>query len=138
MVGNPPMSPDRATTLPSGQTGNSPAPKLWRAGAISPDFKFEQVQPRLTEKAIAYLTERAQARDGKPFFLYLALAAPHTPVLPTPEFAGKSQTTSYGDFVTQIDADVGAILAALKKNGLMTLNLEKCLAYWWFKMLLVN
>jgi len=109
---------DRATTLPSGQTASSPAPKLWRAGAISPDFKFEEVQPRLTEKAIAYLAERAKARDGKPFFLYLALAAPHTPILPTPEFAGKSQTTSYGDFVTQIDADVGAILAALKKNGL--------------------
>jgi len=77
---------------------------------------MEEVQPRLTEKTIAYLGERAAARDGRPFFLYLALAAPHTPTLPTKEFAGKTPTP-YGDFVLQIDADVGAILAALEKNG---------------------
>jgi arylsulfatase A-like enzyme len=39
-------------------------------------------------------------------------------VLPTPEFDGKTRTTSYGDFVTQVDADVGRILAALEKHGL--------------------
>ena len=41
----------------------------------------------------------------------LALAAPHTPVLPTKEFAGKTPSP-YGDFVSQIDADVGALMAA--------------------------
>ncbi len=109
---------DRVTMMPSGTVGDSPAPKLFRAGPIAPDFKMEAVQPRLTEKAIAYLAERGAARDGKPFFLYLPLAAPHTPILPTREFDGKTRATTYGDFVTQVDADVGRILAALEASGL--------------------
>jgi arylsulfatase A len=109
---------DRATAIPTATVGDSPAPKLFRAGPIALDFKMEEVQPRLTEKAIAYLTERGAAHDGKPFFLYLPLAAPHTPILPTREFEGKTHVTSYGDFVTQVDADVGRILAALEASGL--------------------
>ncbi|HTO03476.1 MAG TPA: sulfatase-like hydrolase/transferase [Opitutus sp.] len=64
------------------------------------------------------MAERKRASNEQPFFLYLALAGPHTPVVPTPEFEGKSRTTAYGDFVTQIDADVGRILAALEQSGL--------------------
>jgi arylsulfatase A-like enzyme len=108
---------DRVTAAPAGRVGDSPAPKLWRAGPIGADFRMEDVQPRFTEKTIAYLAERAAAKDRKPFFLYLALAGPHTPTLPTKAFAG-STPTPYGDFVRQIDADVGAILAALEKHDL--------------------
>ncbi len=108
---------NRVTRPPAGTVGDSPAPKLWRAGPIGADFKMEDVQPRLTEKTMAYIAERAAARDGKPFFVYLALAAPHTPTLPTPAFAGKTPTP-YGDFVLQVDADVGRILAALEQHGL--------------------
>jgi arylsulfatase A len=108
---------DRVTALPAGTVGDSPAPKLWRAGPIGADFKMEEVQPKLIEKTIGYLAERGAARDGKPFFAYLALAAPHTPTLPTREFVGKTKTP-YGDFIAQIDTDVGALLAALEKHGL--------------------
>ncbi len=108
----------KATMVPTGRVTDSPPPKLWRAGPISSDFKMEEVEPRLIAKATAYLAERAAERDRKPFFLYLALAAPHTPLLPTPEFEGKTHTTLYGDFVTQVDADVGKVLAALEKSGL--------------------
>lgn len=108
---------DRAVSLPTGKIFDSPPPKLWRAGVISPDFKLEKVQPRLTGKVIEYLTERAASRDGKPFFIYLAFAAPHTPILPTPEFEGKTRTMPYGDFVAQVDADIGKILTALEAHG---------------------
>jgi arylsulfatase A len=108
---------DRVTAPPAGRVGDSPAPKLWRAGPIGGDFRMEDVQPRLTRETIAFLAERAAARDGRPFFVYLALAGPHTPTLPVGEFAG-STPTLYGDFVRQIDADIGAILAALEKHGL--------------------
>jgi arylsulfatase A-like enzyme len=109
---------DRATSLPTSTITDSPPPRLWRGGPIAPDFKMEDVQPRLTQTAINYLGERAAATDGRPFFLYLPLAAPHTPLLPTPEFAGSTRATVYGDFVTQVDADIGRILAALEKNNL--------------------
>lgn len=108
---------DRVTAPPAGRVADSPAPKLWRAGPIGADFRMEEVQPKLVEKTIAYLGERGAAKDGKPFFLYLALASPHTPTLPTKSFAGKTPSP-YGDFVLQIDADVGAILAALERHGL--------------------
>lgn len=111
---------DRALSLPTEKVGDSPAPKLWRAGVISPDFKFEEVHPRFAEKALGFLSERAKATDGKPFFLYMAFASPHTPIVPTKEFDGKTKTTSYGDFVTQVDATVGQLLAALDEHRLAT------------------
>jgi arylsulfatase A-like enzyme len=79
---------------------------------------MEDVQPRLIATALDYIAERASAKDGKPFFLYLPLAAPHTPVLPTRDFEGKTKTTSYGDFVAQVDADVGQLVMTLEKHGL--------------------
>ncbi|MBC7367911.1 MAG: arylsulfatase [Undibacterium sp.] len=111
------LAQDRVTALPTATLTDSRAPKLWRAGPLAPDFKLEEVQPRLTAEAIAYITERADAKNKNPFFLYLPLAAPHTPILPTREFEGKTHATAYGDFVTQVDADLGKILAALEKNG---------------------
>ena len=108
---------DRATRVPTGTIADSPAPKLWRGGPIADDFKMEDVQTRLTDEAIAFLDARATARDGRPFFLYLPYASPHTPVLPTGEFAGKTKTTPYGDFVAQLDADIGRLLATVAKHG---------------------
>ena len=112
------LSQDRVTALPTGQIGDSPTPKLWRAGVIAPDFRMEEVQPTLIEKTQAFFAERAAAKDMRPFFLYLPLASPHTPVLPTGGFVGRTKTTPYGDFVTQVDADVGRLLAELERQGL--------------------
>ncbi len=109
---------DRATRVPTGKIGDSPPPKLWRGGPISSDFVMEEVEPTLIEKASTYLREHAAARRTKPFFLYLPLAAPHTPLLPTGEFKGKTHTTDYGDFVTQVDADIGRLMAVLDQTGL--------------------
>ncbi|HEY1111681.1 MAG TPA: sulfatase-like hydrolase/transferase, partial [Opitutaceae bacterium] len=108
---------DRVTRPPGGTVQDSPAPYLWRGGPIGEDFKMEEVQPRFTQRAVDYLGERAAAKDGKPFFLYLAYASPHTPTLPSAEFKGKTPTP-YGDFVLQVDADIGRILDTLDKTGL--------------------
>jgi hypothetical protein len=50
--------------------------------------------------------------DDRPFFLYLALSSPHTPVVPTPSFAGRTGIGRYGDFVAQTDAAIGEVLGA--------------------------
>jgi hypothetical protein len=47
----------------------------------------------------------------------MPLASPHTPILPSKEFIGKTPT-SYGDFVAHMDADLGRILDALETHGL--------------------
>ncbi len=72
--------------------------------------------PRLTEKSVAYIEERAKTPE-MPFFLYVPLGSPHTPIVPTKEWQGKSGLGPYGDFVMQTDATVGAITSALAKHG---------------------
>ncbi len=72
--------------------------------------------PRLARKAVEYID--ARANDQSPFFLYVALGSPHTPIVPSPEWQGKSGLGEYGDFVMQTDAAVGTILDALDKKDL--------------------
>ena len=78
-----------------------------------------------SEKAEIYLhtslaspskDQSAASRGGKPFFLYFALTAPHTPTSPSPNFEGKSKLGLYGDFVMETDHCIGRILAALEKH----------------------
>lgn len=90
-----------------------------RKGPRASEFDATNVLPDLTAKAIEYIRGRAEgARNGTPFFLYLPYASPHTPILPTEEWLGKSGLNSYGDFVMQNDACVGEILATLQEQGI--------------------
>lgn len=86
-----------------------------RRGPAAADFDAMNVLPDLTNKAVAYITERA--KTGKPFFLYLPFASPHTPIVPSPEWQGKSGLNPYADFVMQTDYSVGRVLEALKSTG---------------------
>ncbi len=96
------------------------AEKTWlRTGPAGPKFEAVDVQPGITTRLVEYIGERAaEAKSGKPFFAYVPLASPHTPILPTQEFQGKSGINAYADFVLQVDADMGKILAALETSGL--------------------
>jgi arylsulfatase A-like enzyme len=89
----------------------------WRAGPIARDFTFEGVLPEFTRRSVAYIRERARSDDGKPFFLYVPLNAPHTPHMPLPEFIGTSGAGYYGDFTVQVDDTVGQIMDALEETG---------------------
>jgi arylsulfatase A len=88
---------------------------FWRKGLTAPDFIHVEVLPHITQKSIEYITERAKSKQ--PFFLYFALPAPHTPILPITEFLGKSNTNFYGDFVLQVDDVVGKIVEAVDNIG---------------------
>lgn len=74
--------------------------------------------PRLTQKSVEYINKKAKAKEGTPFFLYVPLGSPHTPIVPSKEWQGKSGLGSYADFVMQTDATVGAITEALEINNL--------------------
>lgn len=86
----------------------------WRAGAIAPSFDFYAVLPTVTAKSVDFV--KRQTAD-KPFFLYAALTAPHTPWMPTDEFRGKTKVDWYGDFVTEVDWAVGQIVQAVDDAG---------------------
>jgi arylsulfatase len=71
---------------------------------------------RYTDRALSFL-ERAAAAD-QPFFLYLAYNAPHVPLYPAEEFAGRSERGTYGDVVEEMDASIGEVLAKLAALGI--------------------
>ncbi len=104
---------DRLTERPT-------ATKKWlREGPAGPSFEAVDVLPALTRRTVEAIgAYAAEARAGKPFFLYVPFASPHTPILPSPEWQGRSGLSPYADFVMQNDACVGEILAALDKHGL--------------------
>ena len=90
-----------------------------RLGPAAPDFEVEDVLPTLTTKALGYVKSRAAgAKAGQPFFLYLPLASPHTPIAPTKEWQGKSGLNHYADFVMQTDHAIGQLMAELDRQGL--------------------
>jgi arylsulfatase A-like enzyme len=82
------------------------------------DFVHEQVLPHLTRIAIEFIDTHMNEEKTKPFFLYFPLPAPHTPILPTAEFKGRSGTNPYGDFMLQVDWTVGQVLEALDRHGI--------------------
>lgn len=80
----------------------------------APRRKNERVMKVITDKATTWL--EAQPKD-RPFFLYFTPVAVHNPVTPDKEQAGSSAAGAYGDWIHELDASVGRILATLDKMG---------------------
>ncbi|WP_346772209.1 sulfatase family protein [Neorhodopirellula lusitana] len=87
--------------------------KYIREGPAEPDFDAVDVLPIVKQKAVQYIKQQTKER---PYFAYIALNSPHTPILPSPEWQGKSSVGRYGDFVMQTDAVVGAIVDAIDQS----------------------
>ena len=88
---------------------------FWREGDCAPGFVHEEVLPRFSDRAVEWALD--MAADDQPFFLYLALASPHTPWFTSGEFSGQTGAGLYGEFVADTDAAVGRVLAALDRAG---------------------
>ena len=88
--------------------------KMQREGVSAPSFDSGETLLKLTESSVKYIED---ANDNKPFFLYVALTAPHTPVLPREIFLGTSKAGAYGDFTQELDWSVGQIVKALQDKG---------------------
>lgn len=89
-----------------------------RPGPVVAGWNLTNILPEITRRAVDYV--EASAKTGKPFFLYFSLTAPHYPVVPSPEFKGRSQAGDYGDFVAEVDWTVGEVLAALARAKIET------------------
>jgi arylsulfatase A-like enzyme len=107
---------DQPTAVPTEKTANKDYQGFWREGLTAPDFVHEEVTPNLFHRSIQYIQE--QAGKPTPFFLYLALPSPHTPILPTEDWQGQSSLNPYGDFVMMIDHYMGQLDATLQASGI--------------------
>ncbi|GAA3615039.1 arylsulfatase [Flavivirga amylovorans] len=82
-----------------------------RAGWVSEGFTRTKVLTDLAHKTSEWITKNHQ----KPFFVYLPLTSPHSPIVPREEFQGKSGLNPHGDFVMETDWVVGEVLKTLDK-----------------------
>lgn len=84
-------------------------------GLMAPEWVIEEVDTVLTKKAISFIKKATIETPEKPFFLILALSAPHNPFIP-PGFAiGESDEGPRGDLVTVVDKSIGMVMEALKE-----------------------
>ena len=74
----------------------------------------DQLQQRFYAAAEKFITDHAD----RPFFVELALSAPHLPNYPDARFRDKTMQGAYADTVTEIDAIVGRLMAHLKALGI--------------------
>ncbi|MCP5535024.1 MAG: arylsulfatase [Akkermansiaceae bacterium] len=86
-----------------------------RPGAAAADFEAVNCLRDFARESVSYINERAKD-PGKPFFLYLPLTSPHTPIVPSEKWQGKSPIGSYGDFLMETDWVVGQVMKALDDN----------------------
>jgi len=74
--------------------------------------------PRLTQQFFDRGRSFIEENRARPFFLMLALTAPHLALFPHPEYAGRSKAAAYGDVVEEIDGQIGRLMAHLKRLSL--------------------
>jgi uncharacterized sulfatase len=80
--------------------------------------EYPVVQATLTTRYAKRATDFIQRSKDKPFFLYFAEAMPHKPLAASEKNYKKSGAGLYGDALTELDDSVGAVLDALKQNGI--------------------
>jgi len=73
---------------------------------------------RLTQSFFEQTVGFAEANRDRPFFVLLALTAPHIPLVPNPDDPMGSPAGLYGEVVEEIDLNIGRLLDRLKALGL--------------------
>ncbi|MFT5468626.1 MAG: arylsulfatase A [Verrucomicrobiales bacterium] len=115
------MVPDPASQRHKRDNVPNPGGK-WRwdndEGWMSPDYKFVDADLLFYDKTLEFITKHREKHSDQPFFVVFSTQIAHAPVLPAPEFKGKTQAGARGDFVYELDALTGRLLDAIKELGI--------------------
>ncbi len=87
-----------------------------RPGPAEASFEDYDVLPTIASKAEHFVRQHAMSHN--PFFLYVPLNSPHTPISPSASFKGKSSLGEYGDFIMETDWAIGKIIASVEQAGI--------------------
>ena len=87
-------------------------------GWMSPGYNFTEADLLFYEKTRKFITDHRMNTPDQPFFAVLSTQIAHAPVLPAPEFNGKTDAGPRGDFVWELDALVGRVLDLVKGLGI--------------------
>ncbi len=114
-------------TLYAGAIGFDPAharvPHLWEGSSAGGCRELEPytlanrplVDERIAARTADFIERHVEA--GAPFFAFVGFSHPHHPVMPHPDFAGRSGNGDYADVMLEIDHRVGEVLDALERSG---------------------
>ncbi len=99
--------------------------KIW----IDNDKVTKHIEPiEMLPKLCAGAVDYINGRKGKeqPFFLHVPWSSPHSPVVPSAEWQGKSGLNAHADFVMQTDDCYGQVIKALRDNDMLDNTLVIC------------
>jgi len=96
------------------QIENFQVPLIQNNTVIERPANQNTITRRYSEETIKFIKNN----KSEPFFIYLAHSLPHVPLFASKEALGKSARGLYGDVVEEIDQGIGAIINALKEEGL--------------------
>ena len=89
-----------------------------KPGLVAKGFKQSEILPRFTQKTCEWIKKQATEKPDQPFFVYMPLNSPHSPIVPSAGFEGKSGLSSHGDFCMETDWSVGEVVKTLKDLGI--------------------
>ncbi|MDO7135875.1 sulfatase-like hydrolase/transferase [Algibacter lectus] len=93
---------------------------IYRNGKVVPEKELKYLTDDFTDEAIKYISKK----DDKPFFMYLAYNAPHSPDQATREYLEKTKHIEYAGrsiyaaMVNAVDNNVGRIDSTLVANNI--------------------
>lgn len=115
------MVPVPASERHNSDTLPNPGGK-WRwdndRGWKSPGYQFVDADLLFYDKTMAFITEHREKHSDQPFFAVFSTQISHAPVLPAPEFSGKTEAGARGDFIYELDALTGRLLAVIESLGI--------------------
>ncbi len=111
-----PLPPTRL--LDKGPLPKHPYARDNRRGLIAADYDLERVDLEFLEHSVAFLERHASESPERPFFLFHSMQAVHLPSFAAPDFKGSSSAGPHGDFLSEMDAIVGRLMATLDRLGL--------------------
>lgn len=80
-------------------------------------IEYPLVQATLTKRYTDRAIEFVKKNKDRPFFLYLPHVMPHKPLAVSDAFYKQSKNGLYADVMAELDAGIGALLDALKTQG---------------------
>lgn len=105
------LDQDRTVGIPSLE--KDPLVASQRPGLMVEGWLDEEVDTTILGKAVEWITEK----DDRPFFAYIATAAPHRPCVPPDFVRNTSQAGVRGDSIHLVDWIVGQVVQALVAIG---------------------
>jgi arylsulfatase A-like enzyme len=71
-----------------------------------------------TKKTVGWIKEHHKKNPAQPFFVYMPLNSPHSPIVPSKDFKDKSGLNPHGDFCMETDWAVGEVVKAVDELGI--------------------